>query len=386
MPNFYGLAGGPYPSHSSGPIWTGADTITKVWGNHTIKVGFTLEYSGENDGDQINVSTVPGGASNQNGNFTFTDARTGLGATYGSGHGQPGDGPGRQLYRNRTARADHLARHDVGGIPAGFLEGYREAAHRFRRSASPPPRDSIRFGATADYFDGTLYNPAQAVQVDPKTGNVILGTGNPYNGVVIPGFSLFPSCRRWARSGSQPATANQCDGAPCTGLFNSSFSPELHRQHNPVPAAHRHRVSRPNRKTVIRAGAGRFATRMGLLDNVFPGGNSPFQPFVTVNNVSVDNPGRRADQRNRRAAHHHHAESAPETTRSVELEHHRTARTPAGHPAVGRLCGPPRSARMAGLRHQPAHGRAPCRPTPASTSMICARTRASPPFRKRRAA
>jgi hypothetical protein len=44
-------------------------------------------------------------------------------------------------------------------------------------------------------------------------------------------------------------------------------------------------------KTVIRAGVGRFVTRMGLLDNVFPGGNSPFQPFVTVNNVSVDNPG-----------------------------------------------------------------------------------------------
>ena len=46
-----------------------------------------------------------------------------------------------------------------------------------------------------------------------------------------------------------------------------------------------------NAKTVVRAGVGRFVTRMGLLDNVFPGGNSPFQPFVTVNNVSVDNPG-----------------------------------------------------------------------------------------------
>ena len=42
---------------------------------------------------------------------------------------------------------------------------------------------------------------------------------------------------------------------------------------------------------MVRAGVGRFATRMGLLDNVFPGGNSPFQPFVTVTNVSVDNPG-----------------------------------------------------------------------------------------------
>ena len=53
----------------------------------------------------------------------------------------------------------------------------------------------------------------------------------------------------------------------------------------------RHRLPDHDPKTVVRAGAGRFATRMGLLDNIFPGGNSPFQPFVTVNNVSVDNPG-----------------------------------------------------------------------------------------------
>ena len=40
VPNFYGLAGGPYPSHSSGPIWTGADSLTKVWRTHTFKAGF----------------------------------------------------------------------------------------------------------------------------------------------------------------------------------------------------------------------------------------------------------------------------------------------------------------------------------------------------------
>jgi len=52
-----------------------------------------------------------------------------------------------------------------------------------------------------------------------------------------------------------------------------------------------------NPGTVIRGGAGEFATRMGLLDNIFPGGNPPFQPFVTVaaapGNLTslVDNPG-----------------------------------------------------------------------------------------------
>ncbi len=79
--SFYNLNGGPYPSHSSGPIYTASDSLSKVWGNHTLKFGVLFDYDGENDGDQINVSTVPGGANNQNGNFVFSD--NGTGATSG---------------------------------------------------------------------------------------------------------------------------------------------------------------------------------------------------------------------------------------------------------------------------------------------------------------
>ncbi len=85
VPNFYGLAGGPYPSHSQGPIYTITDSVTKVWGRHTVKAGVYFNYQGENDNDQINVSTVPGGANNQNGSFVFTDTRNGLGGTTGAG-------------------------------------------------------------------------------------------------------------------------------------------------------------------------------------------------------------------------------------------------------------------------------------------------------------
>ena len=59
--------------------------MTKVWGNHTIKAGVYFNYQGENDNDQINVATVPGGANNQNGSFVFTDNRSGLGGTTGVG-------------------------------------------------------------------------------------------------------------------------------------------------------------------------------------------------------------------------------------------------------------------------------------------------------------
>jgi hypothetical protein len=286
VPNFYGLAGGPYPSHSSGTIWTLSDTITKVWQNHTIKAGFSAEYSGENDGDQINVSTVPGGASDQNGTFYFSDARTGLGATSGIGMANLALGLA-DSYTEIGPRSLTIWR-------SWMLEGFVQDSWKVT------PKLHIEYGirwtqvqgqhplwGNADYFDGALYNPTSAVQVQQSTGNVILGTGNPYDGVVIPGLSGFPSSAN-GRVGA--ATSNQCDGASCSGLFD----PNLPKGYVNTQNIFQPRVGiayEIDPKTVIRAGFGSFATRMVQIDNIFPGGNSPFQPFVTVNNVSVDNPG-----------------------------------------------------------------------------------------------
>jgi hypothetical protein len=286
VPNFYGLAGGPYPSHSSGPIWTGSDSLTKVWSNHTFKFGVSFEYSGENDGDQINVSTVPGGSNNQNGTFTFTDARTGLGATSGVGLANLALGLA-DSYTEIGPRAYTIWR---GSMYEGFAQD----------SWKVTPKLHIDYGirltsiqgfhplwGNADYFDGDLYNAAQAVTVDRTTGNVLLGTGNPYNGVVIPGISGFPNS---AQGRVLAASSNICDNASCSGLF----APNLSQSYINTANEWQPRVGiaySVTPKTVLRAGIGRFTTRMGLIDNVFPGGNSPFQPFVTVNNVSVDNPG-----------------------------------------------------------------------------------------------
>src|SRR5262249_52898126 len=46
-----------------------------------------------------------------------------------------------------------------------------------------------------------------------------------------------------------------------------------------------------NNKTVIRAGAGRFYTRLGVSDSVFLGGNPPLQPTASITRGSADNPG-----------------------------------------------------------------------------------------------
>ncbi|HLH02379.1 MAG TPA: carboxypeptidase regulatory-like domain-containing protein [Bryobacteraceae bacterium] len=280
--NFYSLAGGPYPSHSSGPIYTASDSITKVWGNHTFKAGFLFDYDGQNDGDQINVATVPGGSNNQNGNFVFTDS--GNGATSGV---------------------------SIANLALGYADSYTEIGPRaytiwrgymFEEFAQDSwkvnPRLHIDYGlristitgyhplwANADYFNGALYNPAEAVTIN-ASGNVVLGTGNAYNGVVIPGFSKFPNS---AVGRVLAATQPICAGQSCNSLFAPNLSKSYINNSNPIQP----RLGlayQLNDKTVVRAGAGEFVTRMPLLDNVFPGGNSPFQPFVTVSKVRVDNP------------------------------------------------------------------------------------------------
>jgi len=282
--NFYSLAGGPYPSHSSGPIFSASDSLTKVLGNHTLKFGMYFEYVGENDGDQINVATVPGGSNNQNGNFSFSDA--GTGATSGV-----------SIANLALGYADSYT--EIG--PRAFTIWRRPMYEEFAQDSwKVTPKLHIDYGirmttvigfhplwGNADYFDGALYNPAQAVQLN-KAGNVILGTGNPYNGIVIPGLSAFPSA---AQGRVLAASSNICDNASCSSLFDPNLRPSYIQPTNDFQP--RLGVAyQLNEKTVLRAGAGEFTTAMPLLDNVFPGGNSPFQPFVTVNNVSVDNPGK----------------------------------------------------------------------------------------------
>ena len=42
MSPFSGLSGGPYPSHSAGPIYDVSDSFTWIKGNHTFKFGFSI--------------------------------------------------------------------------------------------------------------------------------------------------------------------------------------------------------------------------------------------------------------------------------------------------------------------------------------------------------
>jgi hypothetical protein len=276
---FSQLSGGPYPSHSAGPIYTASDSFTWVKANHMFKFGFLFERSGENDNDEINVQACPTCTNNQNGQFLFTDSRRG-----GTGVAVANAALGLfDTYSEIGHRAYTIFR-------SNMYEGFAQDSWKVGQKLT------INYGARytvivpyhAEWgnmivFDPKLYNPAQAVTVDPKTGLI---TGSPtidqrYNGMVIPG-SGFPS----SANGRVPEATSGLYG----DLFHNVPNHYSDIQWNDVQPRLGVAYQLGN-KTVLRAGAGRFITRLGVSDSIFLGGNPPFQPNASVTNGSADNPG-----------------------------------------------------------------------------------------------
>ena len=288
MSAFSGLSGGPYPSHSAGPIFDVSDSFSLVKGNHTFKFGGLYEYSGENDNDEINVQACPTCTNNQNGQFLFSD------------NGGKFVRPGYTLASTGVAAAN---------AALGLFDSYSEIGHRaytlFRGSMWEGfAQDTwkvkqnltftygLRYSVIVPYhavwanmivFDPALYDPSKAVTIDSKTGLI---TGSPtiaqlYNGMVIPGSSF-------------PSSANGRVPEATSGLYNGLFHGLPNHYSDIQWGDVQPRVGiayQLNTKTVVRAGGGRFFTRLGVSDSVFLGGNPPFQPNASVSFGSVDNPG-----------------------------------------------------------------------------------------------
>jgi predicted heme/steroid binding protein len=279
MTNFSGLSGGPYPSHSSGPIYDLSDSFTWIKGNHTLKFGGLFEKSGENDNDEINVQACPTCTNNQNGQFLFIDGRAG-----GTGVASANAALGLfDTYSEIGHRAYTIFR-------SNMWEGFGQDSWKVRQNLTI--NFGLRYTVIVPYhalwgnmivFDPRFYDPNIAVTIDPKTGLI---TGSPtvaqlYNGMVIPG-SGFPS--------SAKGRVPEADSGLYTGLFRgvpNHYSDIQWGEIQPRMGI----AYQLNNKTVIRAGAGRFFTRLGVSDSIFLGGNPPFQPNASVSLGSVDNPG-----------------------------------------------------------------------------------------------
>jgi predicted heme/steroid binding protein len=290
LSNFSGLSGGPYPSHSSGPIYDISDSFTWIRGNHTLKFGALWERSGEDDNDEINVQACPTCTNNQNGQFLFTDGRAG-----GTGVA-------------------------VANAALGLFDSYSEIGHRaytifranmwesfaqdsWKMSQNLTLTFGARYSVIVPYhalwgnmivFDPRFYDPNKAVTIDPATGlivgaidpktGLVLGSGaDTYNGMVIPG-SGFPSSAKAHFPEADPA---QFDFSRLFHGVSDHYSDVQWGEIQPRLGI----AYQLNKKNVFRIGAGRYTTRLGVSDSIFLGGNPPFQPNASIANGSADNPG-----------------------------------------------------------------------------------------------
>jgi hypothetical protein len=277
---FVEIDGGPYPASSTGPIYQFSNHWTNIRGNHTIKFGGYFERAGQNDFDQINVSGTPGGTNNQNGRFVFS---------------------------NGTAGGTGVA---IGNVAIGLFDTYAEIGQRSftpyrghmfewfaQDSWKATPKLRLEYGlrhtiiqpyyslwGNMVVFDPDLYDPRIAVTQNPANGFITSGDlRSQYNGLVIPGDG-------WPAAASGPGRV----GIAQTGEFNFLFRgapaqfSKIHKNNFQPRLGIAYAL---NDKNVIRAGVGRFYTRLGVSDSVFLGGNPPLQPTVSITNGNVDNPG-----------------------------------------------------------------------------------------------
>lgn len=275
--DFDGYNGSPYPSSSAGPIYDISDNITKIVRNHTLKFGGLFERSGQNDFDQINVQGVPGGTDNQNGRFQFSNSRI-------------GGGTGAAVSDALLGLFDTYA--EIGTRSYTPYRGQMYewfAQDSWKTTSKLTVTLGIRHSIIRPYyslwrnqsvFDPRYYDPAKAVKVDPKTGNPIAGSGDPFNGIVIPGDGFTDGAKGRVPVADNGSVANLFHGLDkrYSDTHWTNFQPRLGFAYG------------LNSKTVLRAGAGRFITRVGVSDSVFLGGNPPFQPIASFATGSVDNP------------------------------------------------------------------------------------------------
>ena len=131
-------------------------------------------------------------------------------------------------------------------------------------------------------FYPSYYDPKQAVQVNPSTGQVVPGSGNRFNGMVLPGSGFPDSAKGRVRFASNPAAAGLFRGLPesISTADQNIFQPRFGLSWDPTGQG----------KTSIRMGGGVFNSRYFFNDAVLMGGNPPLQDQSVVTTGSVDNP------------------------------------------------------------------------------------------------
>ena len=272
--------GSPYPAHSPDFVYQYQDDFSWIHGGHTFKFGAYLEYAGQNNLDQINISTAPGSGNNQNGTFRFAASP---GNPFSTGN------PLADVLVGRFDSYSEIGPKDYTLERAWSREFYVQDSWKVNsrlhlefglRYANWPAYHTL-WGNFAMFYP-SFYNPAQAVQVNPTTGQLTPGVGNPYNGMVLPGNAFPASAMGHVQFASDPSAASLFHGLPnsISTADTNMFQPRFGLAWDITGRG----------TTSIRMGGGVFNSRYYFNDATLLGGNPPLQKQEVINNGSVDNP------------------------------------------------------------------------------------------------
>lgn len=271
--NFSGLTLNQYPGYWYDFVFVWSDSVTKIQGNHTFKAGISVERSGMKDQIQLSSASAPA-TTNQNGAFRFFDNRP--------------DGTGLALGNAMLGLFDDYTEfgskpltnfigmgYDFFGQDSWKVTRQLTLELGLRYSLWQQWRDENNAIAS---FQSEFYDPARAVTIDRAAGFVVPGTGDPFNGVVLPGdrpseeaLRLFPQLAGLERlyHGLPPGFAKD----PKDGL-----QPRLGMAYAWSDAM------------TIRSGIGLFLNRPQINTSAAYGFNPPLSDMATVINGNVDAP------------------------------------------------------------------------------------------------
>jgi hypothetical protein len=270
---FSGLTLNQYPGFWYDFVFVWSDSLTKIHGNHTFKAGVSVERSGMKDQIQLSAAQAPS-TTNQNGAFRFFDTRpdaTGLAVSnallglfddyteFGAKPLTNFIGMGYDFYGQDSWKVTRQLTLELG----------------LRYSLWQQWRDENNAIAS---FQSQFYDPARAVTIDRANGSIVPGSGDPFNGIVLPGdgptpeaLAAFPQLADLQRlyRGVPPGFAED----PKDGL-----QPRLGMAYAVSDAM------------TFRSGIGLFLNRAQINTSAAYGFNPPLSEMATVINGNVDAP------------------------------------------------------------------------------------------------
>jgi hypothetical protein len=272
--NFSTLTLNQYPGYWYDFVFVWSDSVTKIQGNHTFKAGVTVERSGMKDQIQLSAATAPA-TTNQNGSFRFFDTtRT--------------DGTGLALSNALLGLFDDYT--EFGSKPLTNFIGmgydfYGQDSWKITRQLTLEL--GLRYSLWQQWrdennaiasFQSEFYDPSRAVTVDRAAGFVVPGSGDPFNGIVLPGDAATPE-----------ALAQFPQLANLQRLYHDlppGFAPDPKDGLQPRFGM----AYALDDQTTIRSGIGLFLNRPQINTSAAYGFNPPLSEMATVINGNVDAP------------------------------------------------------------------------------------------------